>query len=264
MNDSNPLHWSFNYNQGAQNPDFAHELIKSIETYTTNYKTKNNDDEVHFKKHVYQILPNFWRGYRGRNDQNDSLHIGWVTIERQKDINIWNYSIRYQNHTSGEDIHSLFNCKNECYRSLQDNWRVNVQNNSSDAYSQLKIEGYFTTDKEIKLNIQGVIVPLILPVNSLPITCNWTLYDVIPALSDKLKSNDDSVKIVLLEDLEQLRPNSKIGFLDSIHSPIPLDGYYLCGTGFLPSYWWVDQYGNVVIVSTVFETFVLREVTETT
>lgn len=263
MNDTNSLHWSFNYNHGTQNPEFAHELLESLESYRIDIKTKNNDGGVNFKKHVYQILPNFWRGYRGRNDQNDSLRIGTATIQRQKDTDSWNYCVRYENDTNGEDIQFRFNCKDECYRSLQNNWSVNAQNNSSDVYSQLMIDGYFTTDREIKLNIQGMVVPLALPDHSSPITCNWALYDVIPALSVKLKSKGDSVKIVLLEDLEQLRLNSKIGFLDTIQSPIHLDGYYITGTGLLPSYWWVDKYGNIVIVSSVFETLVLIEVGET-
>ena len=95
--------------------------------------------------------------------------------------------------------------------------------------------------------------------NSLPLTCNWALFDVIPALAEKMKDSGDNVDIALLEDLEQFRPKCKLGFLDSVQSPIQLDGYYLYGTGVLPSYWWVGVNGDIVIVSSVFETLVLKK-----
>ena len=64
MNDSNPLHWSFDYNHGAQNPGFAQELIKSLDGYDVKFVTHHlNAGAAHSTKFVYQILPNFHRGY---------------------------------------------------------------------------------------------------------------------------------------------------------------------------------------------------------
>ena len=260
MDDSNLLHWSFDYNHGSQNPEFAQELIKLIHGYDSESVTHRIGAKEGYTKHVYQILPNFWRGYKRRDNQGPALSIGTVIIERQKSNNdIWNYNVRYQNTTSGEDLQFEFRCQDECYRPLRDSWHVDAQNSCSDRYSRLRWDGHLVSDAEARLCINGTEITAGTVDNSLPLTCNWALFDVIPALTEKMKKSGDNIDIVLLEDLEQFRPKCKLGFLDSIQSPIPLDGYYLYGTGALPSYWWVDVNGNIVIVSSVFETLVLKE-----
>ena len=261
MDDSNLLHWSFDYNHGAQNPDFAQELIKLLHEPEVKPVTGDvNTDTEHFKKHVYQILPNFWRGYKRRGNQEGALSIGTVVIERQRDEDdIWNYNVQYQNTTSGEDLRFQFHCQNECYRPLYGSWRVDAQNSCNDKYSRLKWDGCLTSDTEIQLCINGTEITAGTANNSLPLTCNWALFDVIPALSERMKALGDNVDTALLDDLEQLRPKCQLGFLDSVQSPFPLDGYYLYGTGVLPSYWWVDANGNIVIVSSTFKTLVLKE-----
>lgn len=261
MDDSNPLHWSFDYNHGAQNPDFAQVLIKLLhEPEVKSAADSISADTEDFKKHVYQILPNFWRGYKRRDNQEGVLSIGTVIVERQKrNDDIWNYNVQYQNTTSGEDLRFQFHCQNECYRPLYGSWRVDAQNSCNDRYSTLKWDGWLTSDAEILICINGTEITAGTANNSLPLTCNWALFDVIPALAERLKELGDNVDIALLDDLEQFRLKCKLGFLDSVHSPIPLDGYYLYGTGVLPSYWWVDANGNIVIVSSTFETLVLKE-----
>lgn len=146
------------------------------------------------------------------------------------------------------------------YRPLDGNWHVDVQNSCPDAYSKLSWDGNLTSDTEIQLCISNRKIKAAKVDNSLPITCNWALFDVFPALVDNKKKIEDAVEIALLDDLEHLRPRCRIGYLDTIEFPITLDGYYLYGTGSLPSYWWVDVYGNTVIVSSVFETLVLKEI----
>jgi hypothetical protein len=261
MNDSIPLHWSFDYNHGAQKPDFAKELIKLLHEHEVKSDTGDvNADTEHFKKHVYQILPNFWRGYKRRGNREEALSIGTVVIERRKrNDDIWDYNVQYQNTTSGEDLRFQFCCQDECYRPLHGSWHVDVQNSSSDTYSKLTWDGYLALDTEIRLCINDTEITAGIVGNSLPLTCNWALFDVIPILAKKMKKSGDNSDIVLLDDLEQLRPKCKFGFLDSVQSPIPLDGYYLYGAGVLPSYWWVDANGDIALVSSVFETLVLKE-----
>jgi len=262
MDDSYPLHWSFDYNHGAQNPEFAQELIKLLHGYNTKSATHHTGAEDHSIKHVYQILPNFWRGYQGRNAQEDTLSIGNTIIERQKNNDgIWDYNVRYQNTTSGEDLRFEFRCQNECYRPLHGSWCADAQNSCSDTYSRLKWSGHLSSNAEICLRLNGAEITAGTVNNSLPLTCNWALFDVIPALAEKMKESGDNVDIALLDDLEQFRPKIRLGFLDSTQSPISLDGYYLYGTGVLPSYWWVDASENIVIASSVFETLVLTEKT---
>ncbi len=261
ITDSNPLHWSFDYNHGAQNPDFEQELIKSLHGYDLKSATHHlNAGTTQSTKHVYQILPNFQRGYKRSGAQERTLSIGSVIIERRKENgDIWNYDVRYQNTTNGEDLQLCFCCRDESYRPLHESWNVNVLNCCSDSYSKLAWDGFLTEDAEVRLRINGTEINVGTVDNSLPLTCNWALFDVIPALAEMMKKSGDDVDIILLEDLEQLRPKTRLGFLDSTQFPIQLDGYYLYGTAVLPSYWWVDAKGNVAIVSSVFETLVLKE-----
>ncbi len=251
-----PLHWSFDYNHGTQKPGFVKELISLLQ----GYQTKIQDTEAGQNKHTYRILPNFWRGYSGRNKPEESLTIGSAVIQRHKENDkVWCYKVQYKNTTSGENLLLQFQCNDECYRTLTGSWKATVSNNGQDIYSNIELNGEIKDDKEITLRFNKSEITIGTANHSIPLTCNWVLYDVIPAIADNIRTKGSTVDISLLDDLEQLRPKCQIGYLDAIQDPIPLDGYYLYGTGLLPSYWWVDESGNVVIVSTVFETLVLDE-----
>lgn len=260
MKDSTPLHWSFDYNHAAQKPAFAEELLTLLPGYEAKSVLMSEDVGDCHTRHVYQILPNFWRGYNGRSKPEKSLGIGTVIIDRQKDReNIWNYSVQYKNSTSGEDLLMQFGCRDESWRTLKGKWKVSASNIGQDSYNVVEWKGSISKDLELVISINNAEIMIGKANDSIPLTCNWALFDVIPALADSLKQNANTVDISLLDDLEQLRPKCKIGFLDSTQYPIPLEGYFLYGTGVLPSYWWVDGNGNIAVVSSVFETLVLRE-----
>ena len=258
MNDSNSLHWSFDYNYGAQNPQFAQELIGTLRGY--NPKTgAHRTQTAQTITHVYNVLPNYWRGY-DRRENTETLSIGTATIERRKDDNnLWHYSVKYENTTSGENLQMRFCCSDENYRPLMDNWNVDARNSADDEYTRLTCDGYLTSDSEVRLCMNGTEIAAGTVDTSVRLTCNWALFDVIPMLTDTIQASNDGIDIAVLEDLEQLRPKSRLGFLASIQTPIPLDGYYLHGVGLLPSYWWLDAQGNIAIASTFFETLVLKE-----
>lgn len=260
MNDRIPLHWSFNYNHGAQKPYYAQELLNLLHEFQLSTQNDDyNEEPKKYIKQVYEILPNFWRGY---NRASETLSIGNVIIERkQENGHKWNYTVRYQNGTSGENIRFDFRCHDDNCRTLLESWHVDVQNASGNRYSKLALNGNLTSDAEIQLLINDIEIAAGTVDNSLPFTCNWALYDVIPAMVNNNRHLDFSVEIALLDDLEHLRPKCNLGYLDSIQEPFPLDGYFLYGEGLLPSYWWVFANQIVVIVSTVFETLVLKEIT---
>ena len=258
MNDSHPLHWSFDYNYGTQNPQFAQELISTLCDSNSEIGARQTDAGQTVRQ-VYNILPNYWRGY-SRDDTAQKLSIGTVIIERSKDNNdLWHYSVKYENTTSGENLRMQFRCRDEPYRPLTERWRVDARNGAPDAYTRLICDGHLTLDREVKLHINRNEVGVGTVDAGVKLTCNWALFDVIPALVQTIHTSDNGVEIAVLEDLEQLRPKSRLSFLESIETPIPLDGYYLYGTGLLPSYWWLDEAGNVAIASTFFETLVLKE-----
>ena len=257
MNDNSEHHWSFDYNYGAQNPQFAQELIGTLSRFYTDTAARDTRTEQTIT-HIYSILPNYWRGY-ARGDAKGKLRIGTAIIERSKNDNLWHYSVQYENTTSGENLRMQFYCSDEPYRPLSDSWRVDARNSSNDKYSELTCEGYVIEGSEVQLRISGTEILAGTVDASVKLTCNWALFDAIPALAQTIQASDNGVDITLLEDLEQLRPNSRLGFLESIQTPFPLDGYYLYGAGLLPSYWWLDTDGNIAIASTFFETLVLKE-----
>lgn len=258
MNDNNALHWSFDYNYGAQNPQFAQELIKTLRGYdpeTGAHRTQTAKTLTH----VYNVLPNYWRGYN-RGGNTETLSIGTAIIERRTDDeNLWHYSVKYENTTSGENLQMRFCCSDDNYRPLMDNWKVDARNSADDVYARLKYDGYLTSDSEVRLRFNGTEIAAGTVDTSVKLTCNWALFDVIPMLTDTIQASGDGIDIAVLEDLAQLRPKSRLGFLASIQTPIPLEGYYLYGVGLLPSYWWLDAHGNIAIASTFFETLVLKE-----
>ena len=256
MNDNSRHHWSFDYNYGAQNPQFAQELIGTLRGYYTGTDAPEARTEQ-VLTHVYNILPNYWRGYGGGT--TEELSIGTAIIKRNKDNDLWHYSVQYENTTSGENLRMQFRCSDKPHRSLTGSWRVDARNSGDDTYSELTCEGYLVENSEVRLRINGAEILAGAVDTSVKLTCNWALFDVIPALAQTIQASDNGIDIALLEDLEQLRPKSRLGFLESIQMPFPLDGYYLYGDGLLPSYWWLDAHGNIAITSTFFETLVLKE-----
>ena len=257
MNDSNSLHWSFDYNYGAQNPQFAQELIGTLRGYNPEAGA-HSTQTAQTVTHVYNVLPNYWRGYN-REGNAETLSIGTAVIERSKRGNLWYYSVEYENTTSGENLRMQFCCSDENHRPLRGNWSVDARNSADDEYSQWACAGYFTSDSEVRLRVNSAEIVAGTVDASVELTCNWALFDVVPMLARTIRASGDGIDIAVLEDLEQLRGKSKLGFLESIQTPTPLDGYYLYGVGLLPSYWWLDAYGNIAIASTFFETLVLKE-----
>ena len=259
MNNSEGLHWSFDYNYGAQNPQFAQQLVETFLRFYAEPKTDRIGAEV--AGHIYDIFPNYWRGYARGADRQDNLILGEAVIKRQQaDDARWHYTVQYTNTTSGEELQLRFHTADDLYRSLTGKWYIQTQNSCQDRYSTLACEGQRVAD-EIRLTVNHTEITAGLIQKDTPFTCNWALFDVIPALSGAIQESGEVVEMAVLEDLEKLRPVNRIGFLESIKMhETQLDGYYLYGEGLLPSYWWLDIHGNVAIFANFFQTLVLREI----
>ena len=119
MHNSEALHWSFDYNYGAQNPQFAQQLVETFLRFYAEPKTDRISAEA--TEHVYNILSNYWHGYAVGNDLQDNLSLGEAVIKRQRvDDARWHYTIQYTNTTSGEELQLRFHTANDLYRSLTD------------------------------------------------------------------------------------------------------------------------------------------------
>ena len=259
MNSSEGLHWSFDYNYGAQNPHFTEQLVETFLRFYAEPETDRTDAKT--TEHIYDIFPNYWRGYATGEHLQDNLSLGQAIIKRQQaDDAHWHYTIQYTNTTSGEELQLRFQTADDLHRSLVGKWHVQAQNDCQDSYSTFDCEGQRVAD-EILLTVNHAEITVGLVQRDTPFTCNWALFDVIPTLSGTIQGSGEVVEMAVLEDLEKLRPLNRIGFLESIRmGETQLDGYYLYGEGLLPSYWWLDTHGNVAICANFFQTFVLREI----
>ena len=261
MNNSEGLHWSFDYDYGAQNPQFTEQLGETFLGFYAEPKTDRIGAEA--TEHIYEIFPNYWRGYAIGEHLQDNLSLGEAAIRRQRaDEARWHYTIQYTNRTSGEELQLRFHTANDLYRSLRGKWHIQAQNDCQDSYSRFACEGQRVAD-EIRLTVNHTEITIGMIGEDTPFTCNWALFDVIPALSREIQESGEVVEMAILEDLEKLRPVNRIGFLESIEmGETQLDGYYLYGEGLLPSYWWLDRNGNVAISANFFQTLVLKEIVE--
>ena len=259
MSNSEGLHWSFDYNYGAQNPHFTKQFVETFLRFYAEPKTDQIGAET--TEHIYDIFPNYWRGYATGEHLQDNLSLGEALIKRQQaDDAHWRYTVQYSNTTSGEELQLRFHAADDLYRSLTGKWDIQAQNDCQDSYSTFTCEGQ-RVGNEIRLTVNHAEITVGLVQKDIPFTCNWALFDVIPALSRTIQGSGGIVEMAVLEDLEKLRPVNRIGFLESIlMHETQLDGYYLYGEGLLPSYWWLDIHGNVAICANFFQTFVLKEI----
>jgi len=218
------------------------------------------------------VLPNFRRGHKGATGQTEGgydLRIGRTVVERtHEEYGGWHYTVRSVNTTSGEELQLSFSCTEDKYRALTGRWQVQAENNAGDLYHRFHCFGSFEERKDgqlaIRLKMNGLEIIAGFVEGSVPLTCNWSLLDVIPSFCDRLGSSSGYVEIALLEDLEKFRPCNRVGCLENWTLDLgqrheELVGYFLHGEGIVPSYWWVDRFSNVVIVSSTLQTLVMKE-----
>ena len=252
---SDHIHWTFQYDGRSQTPHFGNQLIEILsQTAPTSQKK-------------YTVLPNYWKGYKGRGGEaSRDLSIGEAIINRTREPSKnWCYNVRFLNTTSGENLHLDFYCADNDLRTLRDTWRVTATNGAGDKYRQFTCEGHITSQEDqqrVSLVVNNTTLPVGHIDNTHPITCNWTLFDVIPNLSHQLKSSGKKTSLAILEDLEKIREPAHIGYMEDCTLPLgdrtlKLSGFFVYGAGTLPSYWWLDQQEQVIIASTTFQTFVL-------
>ena len=251
------IHWTFQYDGRSQTPHFSKQLIEILNRGTTPSSEKK-----------YTVLSNYWKGYKGRASEEPvrDLSIGEVIVNRKlKPSKNWCYNVRFLNTTSGENLHLDFYSADDDLCTLWDTWRVTAINSAGDKYRQFTCEGRITSQgdqQQVSLVVNNTTLPFGHFENTHPITCNWTLFDVIPKLAHQLKSSGEQISLAILEDLEKIRTPVHIGYMEDCTLPLSdrtlkLSGFFVYGAGMLPSYWWLDQQKQVIIASTTFQTFVL-------
>lgn len=182
------IHWSFQYDGRSQTPHFGNQLIEILNRGTTPASEKK-----------YTVLPNYWKGYKGHGggEAPRDLAIGEVVINRKREPSKnWHYDIQFLNTTSGENLHLDFYTADDDLRTLRDTWRVTATNGAGDKYRQFTCEGHITShgnQQQVTLVVNNTTLPVGHFENAHPITCNWTLFDIIPKLAHQLKSSGKQI-----------------------------------------------------------------------
>ena len=266
------LHWSFNYSRQGQE-EFGRQLCEALSSYLGSCDAVGVDSFPIAS--TYKVLPNFWRGYNHPSASVPAardLAMGQIAIERRPgQAGTWQYAVSSRNSANGENLRIDFRCRDDGVRTILDRWRIHTENTAGYLYSRYDCSGRLYSGagnrQEIRLAVGDLEFTAGRCEGDLPLTCNWALFDVIPLFNERTKDKGGQLEIALLEDMEILRVPCRIGFLESIemeigraHGSLHLSGYWVCGRGVVPSYWWVDSRGKVVIVSSTFQTLVLQGV----
>lgn len=260
MSETTNLHWSFNHDrkEQGQSPDFAQQFCSLVKGTLEAKAGGSLGDNVT----RYTILPNFRRGYKGPAD-GDDLSVGEVVIRRTVGgENRLNYSVVYRNAASGELMDMQFASNRDAFRTLTGTWSVQVENCAGDGYKEFACDGRLEENGSVFLTTNGLDLHAGSADLSAPLTCNWALFDVIPALADGLRESREAQRLTILEDLEKVRNNGQVRFLESYDlqldsDSVALTGYALIAEGMTPSYWWLDARGRVLIAATLYQTLIL-------
>lgn len=250
------LHWSFDY-QAQQLPgvDFAAKIYECIERAPSKSDSRK-----------YAILPNYWFNHQGPSIlSTDDLVIGELEISSKRSAEgSWQYDVRQEDTSSGECLRLQFECRDDLYRSLKGGFEINASVDANSSYSSYHCKGQLipkTDTTEVRLqHSSGLSFSAGQAPSAEPILCEYSLFDTLPSLAAGAGGGQS---FAILERLERLYTGHRTGHLQNdVLTPslreLPVRGYYLRGTGTVPSYWWVDEHGRVVIMTTTLFTYVLR------
>ncbi len=261
------LHWSFDYSHHSPSGNFQRQMLDILGRFYADQDRPAATDST-FRE--FAILPNFWGGYKAphpREGNGQDLVIGKAIVaSRKENGNTLRYDVRYENTTSGENLSLRFQCRDDEYRSLTGEWQIRSAGSADGDYSVFECSGKIVREngaRVIRLRTGGGLAFTAgsLP-DKTPLTCNWALFDVISGMHAKTEFPHRPFKLAVLEDLEKLKPDTRLGRLGKTKVrpcdfDVHLEGYYSHGTGNPPSYWWLDGQGRTALMATTFATFVL-------
>lgn len=246
-----PLHWSFDQDHSRDQPGFGAALRAALRQYYARPAPPG--------RRTYRVLPNFWSGYQ--RAPVAELAIGSVEITRHAAARgePAAYRVTAVNRTSGERASYAFTAAADRWRSLTGSWQVEVVNDSGDAYGRYAAAGVLGardsgSGRPVRLQVNGAALTADTWSGTLPLTTPWALLEVIPELQG-------GCELALLEELERLREPVRVAPVGTWSWPPPdadlgtLTGWCAHGPGLLPTYYWVDGGGAVVVASGLFQTW---------
>lgn len=256
------VHWSVDHthNHHAKS-DFTAELLGCLaRAYASGVPSCG-------QRSAYAVLVNYSNGARRAAAERGqtSLAFGSASIERRRGGGHVRYEVHYNNDSSGEQLELEFAARDAPLRPLTDSWRIHARNNAGDHYKCFTASGYLHTATDSQTAELTVDCRLTFEIGrvqlNVPLVCNWALFDAVGAIAH---GRNPVEGFAILDDLEKLKPDIRVRLLGHCTLPLgdtklPLTGCAVLGRGEPPTYWWTDAHGNVALMSTVYRTFVLKE-----
>ncbi len=240
------LNWSFDHNyHQEENCDYSKKFFECLEN---GRKYAWDSPELH-----YSILPNFCFSHKCPNIQNqEQMIVGELEIMRRKDGSVICYHVKYQDSTSGSRICLRYSVSDNLERTMLPFMEITrsavheetVSFRLEDEKAVLDYGDFsYCTGSFRKQDRQDIIQ--------------------IYSLADSLMENSMEKRIFSMVDKSgQVFENCRITAIGTDKISLggreeQISGYCLAGTGYPPSYWWLDTSKRVIVVSTILLTYVL-------
>ncbi len=269
-------HWSFDYFH-----DTDRDTLSSIHIRR---KPEFRELLQHFRRDAYDIdqtrvswraeyatLFNFSLAYEKPADGvPPDLRAGRLVVGKApRDGGGAAYTIEFADGTTGEEGVAAFAC--DASHGVAGPWRLSVRNNAGGLYDAYELRGRLSPRDggaravELSLCDAPFIETGEVPAGSC--ACTWAFFDpaVLRDIGNAVRGGSRLRSFTVLENLEHVRPQISISHLDEFtldldRTRIPLSGCVVRGRGVPPTYFWVDDHGHVVIVSSIYTTRVLQRV----
>lgn len=248
----NLLHWTLNNSPHDKEP-----MLREMRDALSRLQGEPLPDRAAANRfRAYRIIPNFNRGFSGEGDPVYSYRIGELRVSEEATdpgsrVRVW------QRHgTAGETCCWDYQA-DEAGRLLPGSrWSLTVEASAKGLYRDYLSAGRWTEEGNLQTQLKNG-TPLKLGHHA-PGTgtlhVNFSLLTHFPGAGAGL---------TIFENLERLKPNCRMIELESwtcrlTAQPLPLRGFVLHGEGLEPSTWWVDERGDVVVLATIFSTYLLE------
>jgi hypothetical protein len=153
-----------------------------------------------------------------------------------------------------EFFSTAFDCNRDGLLSLREgsSWQLsaetrNIQSPPAAPFRNYKLKGSFKDGTLWKKGAVGKAFSYRKPDRAFPVVVNWALLAAVQSMP-----RDHRLSFSYFEDLERLSTNHSIHFLDDFEAEFGgckamLHGYVHKGPGIVPSFYWVDDSGRLLI-----------------
>lgn len=247
---SDVLHWSFNDNVMLRETIFpkgfsAAESTLPAGAFDPSSNWENSYDLVYTGPQGFTELNKIFYGSLrlGVNFSADAVRLR-VSGVRQMGQNF---------SKEREFFTTAFDCNRDAFFSLKDptSWKLeaetrNVQSPQAAPYRNYFLKGSLSKGRIYKKGT-GSRSFLYRKTKGEPVVCNWALLAAVQSMP-----RDRRISFSWFEDLERFSPEHSIAFFEDFEArfggrKVMLHGYAHKGPGIIPSYYWVDDSGRLLI-----------------